>query len=459
MNWYWLQILFYAFLVAHFCWYKPQLPDPVLWNPIDTSLGKISTTKECKTHSDCTDVELCFHNQCVPTLSRDGNCNPTTGDWTVVRDEAGNAFLQCVCKYPNLITQKNAAGDCDVDVACGPHGNLVDWTKRDSCVCDSGYAPGGQLTCRKMFAFERQFLCDPDTEIEDAPKPYSQAYRDENREVRCHRRPCTFDVLTGRTLEGTSYDPYFGCVCDPRRGQFGVRFAQDSVLESGHYHGCASIFRSEPPTLQNASVYVYYYVHDKPPIAFVQWPDLDESFDLNPVFSRFGKKNLQIGQHWEFNFAMWILQRRREYTVRSRSVMFRLRPRNESKYVEDKRVEPPIRCKDLPSRMDPLTRIPYSNTYQLLYQFPVCHIESDDLTVHEQYRGRYVLNPFMLRWEHHAHLPRSNGIVLKPLKLYDPTDDNWLLDLAPPYQFDTFFKGPSESVPNFENLVSKDVPT
>ncbi|GFS52449.1 per os infectivity factor 1, partial [Nephila pilipes] len=74
----------------------------------------------------------------------------------------GQAFMKCICKYPNLITQSYDGGNCDVGLACEPHGKLertdVDPLKFGKCNCDDGYKPGGNLTCVKMLPFEQQKL-------------------------------------------------------------------------------------------------------------------------------------------------------------------------------------------------------------------------------------------------------------------------------------------------------------
>lgn len=68
-------------------------------------------------------------------------CNTKTGKWVLIKldtDKTSYGWI-CLCKYPGLVTQKNIFEDCDVDVACGPRGNLasleVDPMINGRCIC------------------------------------------------------------------------------------------------------------------------------------------------------------------------------------------------------------------------------------------------------------------------------------------------------------------------------------
>ncbi|GFX47227.1 baculo_p74_N domain-containing protein [Trichonephila clavipes] len=65
-----------------------------------------------------------------------------------------------ILEVHNLITQNHDGGNCDVGIACEPHGKLeridVDPIKFGKCNCDKGYKPGNNLTCVKILPFEEQ---------------------------------------------------------------------------------------------------------------------------------------------------------------------------------------------------------------------------------------------------------------------------------------------------------------
>lgn len=431
---FWILLAFYLVLVT-IQWLRGRAsPDIGRWNNIPRRETFAKTAYQgCDRDGDCASNELCFRGECLPKWRGDDTrCNPHTGDWVMVDGPAGR-HVKCICKHPHLVTQNYTGGNCDVDVTCGPNGRLesleVDPTS-GRCICDFGYEAVEGPTCRKKTSNEMFSQVGPcgwdEMTIAEARLVFDTHYlnRPEFRGRVCFRRPCSFDSLTGKPLRYAHHEESNGCVCDPRRGNFGVRLDHEHYLRnSPGYDACASIFRREPDREVPVELRAYFYMFDRAPVAFLHFHDL-EMDALADSFRPLGQTgSLQIEEEWPYDYMQFAF-RNHLLTVHSRSCYYQkwswLEKCNERDYIDNHMID----CGDITQKLENnVSR--HINAYNLMFKFPVCRIGEREYTAAPIYRSRYVLNPFLLDYHHFPTLRRWNGIVLRPKRLLN---DKWWVE-------------------------------
>ncbi|GFY38831.1 uncharacterized protein TNIN_3561 [Trichonephila inaurata madagascariensis] len=227
----------------------------------------------------------------------------------------------CSCKFPQKVTQKYLGGNCDVDIACGPYGHLKDFDTFE-CVCNVGYKLQNDK-CVEMLPEELSYNmpCEQD-EFEQALPEYGfhLNYFNKHKNKRCIKKPCSFDSLTGKPLKNNKFLEGFGCVCDPLYGSFGIWL--NNYLNVPGPTACVNIFQQEPTEKQNAKLFAFYCMFDKPPISFIQFSNLNPDLLVDPFRDYVQlNKNLQIEQKWPYDFMQYVF-RHLDYTVHTRSCVY-----------------------------------------------------------------------------------------------------------------------------------------
>lgn len=420
---YWLlAFCFFILVFVSYAWNRPSRakiqPWPLLVDEAVTSGGA------CQSDKDCPLLHVCLDNECLPKLVPEDECWPATGSYNKV-DIRGVAFAVCICLFPYIYSQKHYGGNCNLEVACGPHGSF-DWKHR-VCDCDYGYRPADGLDCVRELEAETS-SCETDEIVRHDIRPedgFSPEYLEQHKNQQCFKRPCTYDALTGRPLKDARYDPDFGCVCDPSVGQFGVRLPLNLVSAKG-YNACASIFEHDDHPV-DVDLYAYHYLLDRPPVAFLAFRNLDPHV-LNPKLSAQGE-SLMIGQEFPHDYMQHLLNTRQRVGLKTRkrrcfvdTPLFSLHICNE--WVYENAVT--LSCDTIEDYVKRTRRGGRARAYLMLYEFPVC------IEWHPE--KKYVLNPHLLTFSEYPELLRSNGLVASH-RVQEP---EWKLDLAEPYNVRTY---------------------
>lgn len=403
-------------------------------------------------------------------MRSEDSCDPVTGDWTLVQKD-DNLFVACTCKYPNIITQKFIGSNCDVDVACGPIGSVIKSTLSSSpndirCRCPYGYKSiysNGRPSCIPMTVVEiaennKMGPCRED-EI-DVPnhRVFGHSYF-KGVSPKCTKRPCSFDALTGKPIKKARFVENWGCVCDPKRGNVGVRINHPDYLSVPGYNACINIFNVEPlHDIKNIELYTYYYMFDNMPVSFIQYRNLNSS-SLAPLFKSF-HEHLQIEETWPHSYMQRVFEEM-NFTTHTRHA----RPSFSHHMLEDGLA--PVRLQfmiindddPVPRHFEFCDKIPrhlsrsqpsMTNTYRLFYRYPVCKMPN----AVPVYGGHFVSNPFHVTFRTNRDpVPdRSNGLMMRP----DDLDERlWHVYLAPSDR--AIMEGISlddSNVPNFNDKIS-----
>lgn len=438
----WILLICYILLIV----YRLYSPDSKLtWDKL--TLPPIHNT-ECLKDSDCQSTEVCLSNQCIQKYRGVTECNPHTGTWE--KKQLGTkTFATCKCKYPQLISQAWEGSNCNVGKACGPHGRLKDVTVNPllngKCECDFGYYEDESLNrfkCQKMLPY---WQFKPDCE-EDEVSRYSNYFAREYinsfpNNIQCFKNPCVFNVLNGKRLRHTHFDPNVGCICNPARGNFGVKFDNFTYLNTPGYHGCANIYENEPETDLLVKLYTYYYIKDSEPISFLSFEKIKKDNVVESLRNYVNHDRLQIADDWRYGFTQHILNKNTFY-VHTRKcwteTLFNIYKYDENLILKNHMID----CQNISDHISRNAK-PFVNTYNLLYKFPVCKFNDPSNT---KYHGTVILNPFLLSHQKYPHLFRSNGIsIIKHL-------DGWYVDLAES-DFDTHKL--TAEYPSLENALTR----
>lgn len=447
-------IVYYLCLIfIHRDHFKPEIP---FIQPHFAAAGTTAALQDCQSNRDCTTAsdQICLGGKCVFKLNSGDECDPVTGDWILTEE----GLAACRCKYPHLMTQRIPGGNCDVDIACRPHGRLVglEQQEKPKCICDTGYKSlsGGDIGCTKLTAIEMDRTkdsCEPQQQVDTFRTTHMFYDRYIPTGVRCVKRPCSFDALTGRPLKKARFVPGWGCVCDPRRGNIGVRLDHPEYIQTGPgYNACINIFEGDEPLHDRpVTLYTYFYVYGKRPISFIQYTDL-QSESLKHPFPR-GVRNLQIEENWPYDMMQYVLSGRDgNYAVESQyctgnvgleNIRFRL----DKCFSETKLVGKNLPlCRHIPS----LTSRKYrdlKNLYLLLFEHPACKIDEEG----SRYEGWVVSNPFHMQFPHHHRFKEagSNGLRLTSTS----QNSNWTLGLTPKHV--DFLDG-LKAAPNYTDKIS-----
>lgn len=395
---------------------------------LDTNFG------DCTSDVDCSSSEKCMSlgqpsKQCVPKYRGDHQCNPFTGTWALSQEKDGTYFVKCVCKYPDLVTQKADGADCNVDVACGEHGHLetlqVDPFRSGNCLCEKDYLPDRTHRgpfCRRLMPSDIRFdSCEtprylPRTEAQRIYHPAYLAQFPDN----CFRNPCSLNPLNNEELKHTELHPEKGCICDPHWGNFGIRFEGINYLKLPGYSACVNVFGKEPDSEIDVELYTHYFIRDDDPHSFIHFIDLDPS-DVDPILRDLVKNGtLQVQEIWPHNYTQHVL-RNLDYDVRSRQCteVGVFGGVNCEEYVL--RPKMLVNCKSITQYLLEDKFDGHSLVYELLYRSPLCYWSEKG-----KYHDTFIVNPHLMSFNNHKkELFRSNALVLKKIN-----NGRWLVDLA-----------------------------
>lgn len=414
----WIVFIFYVVLLI------------VKWIPVrsDATWDVIPTFQEhvfgaCQTDAECQSSETCLLRQCYPKYRGVSECNPHTGRWSLIQHN-GKKYAKCMCKYPQLVTQAWDGANCDVGKACGPNGVLenvkLNPVVYGRCKCDNGYYQAGkELTCRKLLPHQQFNITCTDNEVtrKEAESIFSKEYLEGiSKTIQCIRKPCSFNVFNGKLLTYTHFDPKYGCICDPNKGNFGIHFKNDSFLKTEGYDACANIFENEQDV--QVKMYSYFYIKNEP-ISFIHFEKLNESAIVPQLRNHVTMDALQVSEHWRFSFAQHVF-RNKKFWVHTRNCwfenLFHLERCNENILSENQMED----CHNITKHLLKGDG-QHANTYKLLYKYPVCFYRVNDSIYHD----RVILNPFFLSFKEQPLLTRSNGFKITPF-----LKDSWHVDLA-----------------------------
>lgn len=416
---------------------------------INFQIDKFIPYQSCNVNSDCNNNEKCFNSKCYPTYRGTQYCNYFTGSW-VLEDINGIKYLKCECRYPNIVGQKFDGGNCDVDVACSPNGQLesmyIPDLSKAKCLCQKGYTslPHPQIGCRKLLPSETEKdMCESDeVSMSEALSIFHFDYLNNlPKTKKCLKNPCSFNILNGNPLKHTEFDPKFGCICNPRYGNFGVKFDNmNHYLQTEGYDACGNIFKNEPNIETRVRLYTYFYINGEPPKSFIQFINLNPDYLVTELQKFVKNKNLQISESWPYNFMQYIFEKK-DFFVHTRECFFETFLEIENCYERLIRKNQMIDCANISDQVPRLSNR-HLQAYNLLYKYPVCKYTSSHLA--DLYKNRYILNPYMLSFKEYRVLLRSNG-----LEIYSWQDDKWFVNLAPS-EFDKYED--TSIYPNLKNL-------
>lgn len=459
---YWILTLLYLGLIIYYVWMQQKENFIQAWPLLSPPPLAEEQNKTCQVDKDCPAHHVCLGFRCVPKLLRGEDCNSETGGRWISYLYRKTNFAICACSKPDIFTQKLFGGNCDVNIACGSHG-IYDMRKR-TCACDPGFKPSSSgLDCEKLPVLEHMKMrpCDDTSELKVSERPdlFHPDYLQKliSDDVKCVKKPCNFDALTGKPITNAIYKSGWGCICDPRYGLFGVKIdnEQKYTRDEG-FDGCVGIFSREPATPStHVDFYTYFYLEKRDPISFMVFHGLDPATVIAPLKERVSQSGgkLVMGQKkWSRDYAQYFFHRRRSVTVRKRQCYAHpafpwYESCNEFVY-KDKYIA--RNCKDTQKERKLFSFNTHAAAYTDLYAHPVCHIQDREENVDPKYWDTFVSNPIHLTYDPHPNLFRSNGFVLQ----YDVTHSKWIVDYAPPYNFD-LYKAIETNVPNFEHIYEK----
>lgn len=443
---YWILLSLYLILVLLYAYHyrHPTIHAwPLLPQPVDIADKPVT----CQDTKECPPFHICLNQTCVPHLLRGEECYAETGDWTLV-SHRGQKFAACVCTDPNVVTQKHFGGNCDQAVACRPYG-IYDWQAK-KCVCNAGFRADGKK-CVALLAKERinREPCEFDElEYKDLLGGHGLTthYINKNSDKKCFKRPCTFDAWTGKFLKKARYEKGMGCICEPSLGQFGVRLeGLDSYTRDPGYNACVSAFETPLEEPRFVQIFTYFYLMQRPPVVFIQYFNLKSSDVIEPLRPLLKDGALQIGQEFPYDYFQAHLRKREPFVARTRQIKFDKNFYHHS-YVVKMTSKTSVKftpnamewCRYM-SRHFKTNRV-YEWSFNLLNQFPMCYVGKNDDAAPEQYRGRYVLNPFQLtHTDLKQYLERTNGVVFTFIL------GTWYLSLTSDYRVDTYHLGADSS--------------
>ena len=434
---FWLLLFLYVGLTLLFAATKREGIKISPWPILAITLKQDSINSSCNTNADCPSTHVCLGKQCIPKLSRASQCNPATGQW-ISYVYRGVTFAICVCLEPHLVNQKYFGGNCDVNVGCGIHGRYIQTT--NICECDPGYKAVG-LTCQKLPAIDFINLspCGPDEIQVSQINPLDGFHNDYIKKlssVKCVKRPCSFDALSGRPLKRGKFVEGWGCVCDPLYGLFGVVLEgkDKTYLNTPGFDACASIFTEDPQDPIDVKLITYFYLGHRDPLSMIFFQDLNERDLITPLK---GTSQIIMSQkNWQYDYAQYFFDSNPTFRARTRhisSVYFfvDIERVNEWLYVDN---FSPANCDEIPNYWEDRLN-PRVDVYNILYKSPVCRVVPNDPD-HRMFWNKVVVNPQHVTFKNYTHLHRFNAFVLH----YDarPGFKRWTLDLDHEYNINDY---------------------
>lgn len=441
---YFVLLLLYAGLTFLYALTQAKPASIPPWPLLPDVPAASTQANRCQADADCGPGEVCLGHTCVRKLLRGGQCNPATGRWISYLLQHVPVAI-CSCLDSQLYDQKLFGGDCNVSVACGQHGEYNPATRR--CDCDPGYTAKG-LECQKLPALDhaKQLPCAPgELEVRRANlarEGFHAGYIARLQSLaRCVKRPCTFDALTGRPLKHGRYEAGWGCVCDPRRGLFGVMLEghQKKYLTTEGYDACASVFVRDPDWPVSVRYATYFYLGDRPPVSVILFDNLKDKF-LVPLLKGRGGQFMITQSAWRHDYAQWFFTQNPSFRARTRRLddygnAYYPHLEVERNHVYENDFRPDL-CQNVHSFLQRHQGALYKKlAFELLYSHPVCRVEEGDAKALPLFRGRVVVNPHHVTYQSHPDLPRFNAFVLSyEADVYQ----RWTLDLGLEFNVDTY---------------------
>lgn len=430
----WFLLIFYIFIIFYY-YLITEDTTKLSFEKVDIKFNTLTAYQNCNLNSDCNNDEKCFQNKCYPTFRGTNYCNLLTGTWVLV-DLNGKQYLKCTCLYPNVVSQKFEGANCDVDIACAPFGQLSSIFFKDlseaRCLCKKGYKSVTipRLGCEKLLPSEiEKSVCSSDEiHISQASGVFHSEYLNNLPGAKkCLKNPCSFNVFNGEPLTNTKFDSKYGCVCNPKYGNFGIKFDSQNLgkyLITEGYDACANIFKNIPSNPTRVRLFTYFYIKGDPPVSFIQFSNLRKD-NLIPEIEKFvHNEKLQIGEIWPYNYTQYILENG-WYLVHTRECFLRTFLQIEECNERIMKLKHTTECKkiiDIVQQKNVLNR--HVQTYDLLYQYPVCKYTSGKFA--HLYYNWHILNPYILSFKEFPELYRSNGIEMN----FAPEMGIWTVGLA-----------------------------
>lgn len=423
----WIMLIFYIFILFYNLISTEPKPS---FKKLNFTINSFISNQNCKVNADCNNNELCVKDKCIPTYRGTSYCNSFWGSW-VVEKINGVDYVKCTCLYPNVMSQKFEGADCDVDVACATNGQLKSRFIQNildaECECKKGYiaVKTPRLGCKKLLPFEHnKTVCD-DTEIHisKAGGVFHPDYlRTLPPSVQCLKKPCSYNVFNDSFLKHSKFDPNYGCICDPRYGNIGVKFdTTNNYLITDGYDACANIFEKEAIHSQKVSLYTYFYILDKEPKSFIQYTNIEKDLLVKQLQNFVKSENIQISEIWPYNYSQYIFENS-DFHIHTRECEERTFLFIEYCNEQIMRKNHMIDCHQILDTIPQDSKNQHLKTYALLYKYPVCKYTSSNMK--GMYRNRYILNPYFLSFKEQKSLLRTNGIKIQPSK------DDWTVVLA-----------------------------
>jgi Per os infectivity len=296
---------------------------------------------------------------CFSLSDKKIKCDSTTGNLVVSKlsHETNTYDMLCLCKYPNLVSQKSLQDNCDRILACKPHGVLKDMNVsnydpflKGECKCPDDYKSvrneifGPYCEPRKI----SELIKNPHENISrflpsnSCPIGYIQKSKLYNSTQnvpdsgpdRCIKNPCEWDVFSGKMNLNCKLQMPIGlhpayCKCDPRMGYVPV-YSEDTILngiakiETSPYNinpksnegnksfkipiGCFNIFDKYPKNVQFKEVCNFKdLTADNYPNCYLEFENVYPN-DLNlmvyeastKVLTSPVKLNIQFKIYWPF---------------------------------------------------------------------------------------------------------------------------------------------------------------
>lgn len=431
---YWILLLLYMLLTFVYALFTPNgsaslQPWMHLQSPAFPDLPA-----SCQRSEECPPDHVCVGHVCVPQFLRGGTCQPETGYW-MLYEHQGATFAVCSCIRPEIFNQRFFGGDCNVLEACNDHGFFD--SSMQTCICDSGYESGPNYTCQKAKALDqpefflkhRHMVAVDKIRSEDGFHPdYVQKLKEEN--VKFVQKPCTFDVLTGQELEYGFFKPDWGCVCDPRRGLIGVTLEgrNKKYLSTRGYDGCAKLFENEAVRELEVELWKFYYLAHRPPIGFMRFSNLSESFILPDQV-----KTMTVGQKWAYDYMQYVLHHEKIAGRTRYCVWEGFGKRCFEKVTTYPLIKPA--CYMI-NKFFKTQFNDHSDAYDRMYRFPICFVE--ELFTPEKadavFANKYIMNPNLLMYPKEPKLYRTNALAMH----YREDFQYWYLNTEEGYNVSTY---------------------
>ena len=415
---------------------------------LNVQFNKHAPNQACTVNKDCNNNERCFNKKCYPTYRGTTVCNPFTGSWVLV-DVNGTQYLKCTCRHPNIVSQKFDGANCDLDIACAPNGFINYGISRNilqaECLCMKGFKSvrQPQIGCEALLPSEiEKSLCDSDEiPISQATSVFHADYLNSLPAAKkCLKNPCSFNVLNGKPLQNTKFDPRYGCICNPAYGNFGIKFNNmNNYLITNGYNACGNIFQNEPNIETRVKLFTYFYINGEAPKSFIQFTNLRADHLVNELQNFVKDTKLQIDEIWPYNFTQYLFENE-QFTVHTRECFLYsfLEIECYERLMRDNQM---IDCDKIIDQVPNVSQR-HLQSYTLLYKYPVCKYTFSDFN--NLYKNRYILNPHLLSFKEYRRLMRSNGI-----EIFHVPDRKWIVNFAPS-EFDKYEN--TSVYPNLKNL-------